>query len=501
MSEPQDARRWFPCYDEPWDKATSDIYVTLPETCRVGSNGILTESWNDPGSGTMTYHWVNNYQIATYLINLIMGNYATWTDYYISPSGDSLPIFNMCWREDSAAAAYDFAIVPNMIGIYSRLFYPYPFEKYGQGVVAPFAYGGMENQTMTTFNRSWITGDRLYEFGYAHELAHMWWGDFVTLADWRHIWLNEGFATYSSALYTEDNYGLDAFAANMLDYQDAYFAYDRDIGRYPIYNPSDLFGAPVYVKGAWILHMLRGLMGDQQFFSGLHQYAAQYAYANASTGEFRSVMEGVSGLNLQRFFDQWVFDQGFPEYTYTWTYEAAGDSFLVHLEIDQNQSNAPIFEMPLRVKVHSTFDYDFTFDNNQALQTYDFLVPTAPINIILDPDNWVLKKVLQGDNLNEGDNNQLPESVELINIYPNPFNGATSILFNIEGNSQEIRLSIYDIQGRQIRNLSSNYLSPDQYLRQWDGRDDGGLNVSSGIYLVRLSTSHSSLARMITYLK
>jgi aminopeptidase N len=133
-----------------------------------------------------------------------MSGYSLWEDYYIAPGGDTIPILNMVFQEDSAMAAYDFEHLPDMMQIFSDRFAPYPFNKYGQGTVTPFPYGAMEHQTMTTINRNWLTGSQDAELGFAHELAHMWWGDLVTLADWRHMWLNEGFAVYASGIFAEE---------------------------------------------------------------------------------------------------------------------------------------------------------------------------------------------------------------------------------------------------------------------------------------------------------
>jgi aminopeptidase N len=155
FSEPQDARWWFPCFDEPWDKATSEMYVTVPENYYVSSNGYLESIYHNPNDQTRTFHWVNDYPIATYLMNfIIMSGYAVWEDNYIAPGGDTIPILNMVYAEDSTMAAYDFGNVPAMMQIFSQQFYPYPFSKYGQGAVAPFPYGAMEHQTMTTMNRT-----------------------------------------------------------------------------------------------------------------------------------------------------------------------------------------------------------------------------------------------------------------------------------------------------------------------------------------------------------
>lgn len=501
MSEPQDARWWFPCYDEPWDKATSEIYVKVPEGFKVGSNGYLAGVVTDSLDETQTYHWVNNYPIATYLISLIMGDYATWNDYYVRSDGDSVPIFYMVAHGDSAAAAYDFATIPAMMTLYSNLYGPYPFNKYGQGAVVPFNSGAMENQTMTTINRFWITGNRGYEFGYAHELAHMWWGDKVTLADWRNIWLNEGFATYSSAVYNGAQYSHDAFIANIIGYRDAYFDYDQNARREPIYAPTDLFGLHVYNKGAWVLHMLRGIIGDTVFFSGMRLYGGIFAYGNASTQEFKNVMENVSGQDLGWFFNEWVFDQGYPIYDYAWSYQTSGDSFLVRLDIAQVQTNAPVFRMPMTVRIVAGGNHDFSIQNYQTLQEYEFAVTSQPETLIIDPDLWILKKTQQVAEIETPGGNLLPVKVDIDNIYPNPFNSSTTISFSVDGRAQEIELKIFDIQGRLVRSLESGRFEPNSYSVSWDGRDNIGHETASGVYLVSLTGPHQALTRKITYIR
>ncbi|OGC89797.1 MAG: hypothetical protein A2W25_02840 [candidate division Zixibacteria bacterium RBG_16_53_22] len=501
MAEPQDARWWFPCYDEPWDKATAEIFATVPETYEVGSNGYLADVIHDQVSHVKTYHWVTNLPIATYLINLIMGDYATWTDYYVEDDGDSIPIFYMVWREDSLDAAYDFATVPDMMSLFSDLFYPYPFEKYGQGSVAPFFAGAMEHQTMTTINRNWITGDRALELGYAHELAHMWWGDLVTMADWRHIWLNEGFATYSSALYNEAAHGEEAFAQTMLDYQNTYYAYEQSAGRHPIFDPPDLFGVNVYVKGAWVLHMLRGITGDQNFYAGLHAYAQTYAYGNATTDEFRDVMEGACGCELDPFFDQWIYGQGFPVYNYSWSWSAEGDSFTVFLDIAQVQVQSPIFTMPVPIGIIAGDTLEIRLDNYLPLQRYQISLQSPPTALLFDPDNWIMDSARVVTGIDDSGRLPLPKELSIENIYPNPFNNSAVIEFAIEGGSQSIRLSIYDINGRLIRRLLEGRYGPAHYSIKWDGLGDGGQRLASGVYCASLSGEKKTAFRKITILR
>jgi len=501
MAEPQDARWWFPCYDEPWDKSTAEIIATVPENYKAASNGYLSEAVHNPADHTRTYHWISDSPIATYLMNLIMGDYASWNDYYITDDNDSILIYNMVWREDSSAAAYDFATVPNMMRVFSGMFGAYPFEKYGQGVVSPFAAGGMEHQTMTTLNRTWITGDRRAELGYAHELAHSWWGNLVTLADWRHIWLNEGFATYASALYNEAAYGETAFALNMLDYQNAYYAYEHDAGRHPIFDPPNLFTVNVYVKGAWVLHMLRGIMGDSSFFGGLRAYASTYAFGNASTDEFRDVMEDVCNCELDSFFAQWVHGQGFPIYNYSWEWRAEGDSFRVSLDIAQIQENSPIFTMPIRIKIVTGDTLEFRLSNYSQIQHYELILHSPPTELLFDPDNWIMDSCRVVTGIDDPIELPLPNAISIENIYPNPFNSSTTIRFVVNDGMQMTSLSIFDIEGRLIRRLMKNHITSARYATMWDGLDDGGQSVASGVYFVRLASGRQNEVKKVTLLR
>ncbi len=502
FAEPQDARWWFPCFDEPWDKATSEMLITVPEDYYVCSNGFLESVYHNPYDQTRTYHWENDDPIATYLISfIIMSDYALWEDYYVMPGGDTIPILNMVFEEDSVMAAYDFEHVPSMIQIFSQLFYPYPFNKYGQGAVSPFPYGAMEHQTMTTMNRNWIQGNRESEVGIAHELAHMWWGDFVTLADWRHMWLNEGFATYASGIFVEQFYSHDQFMEKMLHWKDLYIEHGNTYGHEPIYDPTYIFTVRVYFKGAWVLHMLRGLIGDTDFYNGLYNYAAQFGYGNADTWDLIDVMETTSGEELDWFFDQWVFDQAHPIYQYSWSYTGNGP-YNVNLDVHQVQTAAPPFRMPLTIRIYSGVnEYDFEVENQFEYHSYDFNVPTEPDSLALDPDNWVLKEATELTSIDEGDRPILPNSVELFSPYPNPFNGSVNISFSVEGASQELSVDIYDLLGRKIKTLVNENYEPGYYVLTWDGRGDYNKTLSSGAYFVLLRAGDISQTKKILYIR
>jgi aminopeptidase N len=432
---------------------------------------------------------------------IIMRDYALWEDCYVTPGGDTIPILNLVFEEDSAMAAYDFGNVPAMIQIFNQLFYPYPFNKYGQGAVSPFPYGAMEHQTMTTMNRNWISGTRDSEVGLAHELAHMWWGDFVTLADWRHMWLNEGFATYSSGIFVEQFYSHDDFMEKMLHWKEIYIDHGNQYGHAPIYDPAYLFSVRVYFKGAWVLHMLRDLIGDADFYNGLYNYAAQFGYGNADTWDFIDIMETTSGEELDWFFDQWVFGQAHPIYQYAWSYSGSGP-YDVHLDVQQVQTAAPPFRMPITIRIYSGVnEYDFEVENQNAYHSYDFIVPTEPDSLILDPDNWILKETIEVTSIDDDEEPILPNRVKLHSPYPNPFNGSVNISFSIEGSPQNLTINIFDIMGRKVKTLTNDIYETGYYVLTWDGRGDDGNDLSSGAYFALLRTGDFSQSKKISYLR
>ena len=497
MAEPYDARWWFPCFDEPWDKATADIHVKVPIGLDVASNGLL-ESIDTVGNA-ITYNWRENNLMTTYLLCIGIADYAVWTVKIPDGLGDSLPCIYYLYAEDSLDAIYDFGNVPTMVNIFNNLFGPFPFEKYGMVAVEPFQYGGMEHQTMTTINRTWLDGNRGSEFGIAHELAHQWWGDMVTMSDFRHIWLNEGFATYAEALFAEHFQGPAAYTARIQRCQDYYFYYDQYVGRFPLYDPVLYFNAAEYYKGALVLHMLRGIIGEDDFHAGLLHYASLYRYGNASTSDFRDAMEDISGVDLDYFFHEWIYEQGYPEYQYAWDYSQVGDDYLLNLYIRQVQQNSTIFSMPVQMAVNTPAgETTMTIFNSQQYEIFQISLTDQPLGVQFDPDNWIAKRVQQVSDITDWP--QSPRAFELRQNYPNPFNNRTSISFSIVV-QDHIRLEIFDITGAQVKILYDGEAEAGDHIVTWNGKDDSDNLVSSGTYLCRLAGSQNSAARKITYLK
>ena len=382
LSEPFGAREWWPCKDLNTDKADSvDIRVTVPDGLIVASNGLL-ESEVDNGA-TRTFHWATRYPIATYLVSLAIHPYIHFSDAYTPlAGGDPMPLEFYVFPSHYGAVQTNYALTKDMIGVFAQAYGEYPFvdEKYGH---AEFNWGGgMEHQTLTSLG-GW-SPDLI-----SHELAHQWWGDMVTCADFHHIWLNEGFATWSEAYWVEQAYGEGIYR----DYMEAAAFYGT--GTIYVEDTSDVWGIfdwnLSYNKSSWVVHMLRGVLGDDDFFASLAAYRAAHEFGTAVTEDLRDICEAVSGRDLDAFFEQWIYGAYYPQYVYNWTAGPVGDYSAVDLTIGQVQTNAGVFTMPIDVRVlTSTGTYDFTVENDAASRNYILPVDGDVLAVTLDPDDWIL---------------------------------------------------------------------------------------------------------------
>lgn len=393
LSEPEGARTWWPCKDIPADKATARMVWTVPSTMTATSNGLLN-SVTVPEPGWKSYEWIENYPITTYLIAVTATNFAMWSDWYVTASNDSLPLYHYIYPEDSLDSRTDFADLPDVIAFFVSIYGEYPFmeEKYGH---SEFPWGGaMEHQTLTSYGQSLINGYNTYHWIMVHELSHQWWGDLVTCETWMDIWLNEGFATYSDALWTEFDEGWTAYQNRMASFRTTYFQEDN-YNRFPIYDPDNLWGGTVYQKGAWLLHMLRYVLGDS-FWDFFYEWRAQFSFDAVTTAELQETLESVSGTDLDWYFGEWVYMAGYPEYQWGWQSEPLGsDSSTVTLRIEQVQdlvNQTPIFIMPIEIGVTTTTGYEVhTVQNDIQTQYFNFNVDGNVLDVAFDPDIWILK--------------------------------------------------------------------------------------------------------------
>src|SRR5262245_54859952 len=434
LSEPEDARFWFPCVDEPRDKARFECWITVSNGYFVGSNGVLISAApvapalgpGQPAVSPVVWHWREDHPIATYLMCITLGDYQVREE-----AVDGLPLLYLVFPEDVAKSQVDFENVPAMVRYFSGLYGPYPFDKYGMAAVVPFPYGGMEHQSLTTITRSWLRGDKTYEEGIAHELSHQWFGDLVTPKGWNEIWLNEGFATYHEALWDEHTKGVEA-RNNRMTNAASTFIVEYVLSRYPITDPPEdfIFTPTVYDKGAWILHMLRHEVGDPVFFDILRQYLDSFAYGNVTSADFQATAETVSGQDLDWFFQQWVYEKGYPVFEYSFDSERDGTPsgpgiegtgpWTVHLHLRQTQASidAPLFRVPMEIAVRTVRgEQRFSVMSTAAQEEYAFQVDAQPTDVRLDPDGWVLKRVVPHSSTSpEGE----PSTVQVQRFYPNP---------------------------------------------------------------------------------
>lgn len=352
ISEPNFASTWFPCDDDPSDKALLDISITNYSQYVSVSNGKLIGIYCN---GTKkTYHYSSIYPISTYLVAVYSAQFVNFKDQYISiDKKDTMEIDYYAMPEHYPEAKTDFGEHVDYLKTLSGIFGEYPFikEKYG---VAEFLwnYGAMENQTITGIGYNFIGGNNYFRDTYVHELSHHWWGNSVGPKTWNDIWLNEGFATYSEALYSEAKHGKDALKSTMQSKFSDYF-------KGTLYAPKDLFGETVYDKGAWVLHMLRYEIGDSNFFAVLHKYYDMYKYSNASVEDFKSVCETISGLNLDKFFDQWVYtgtDNIFCSYNFE--NDESENGYTCTINLYQEPQHYSEFHFPLEI--------EFQFDDNST---------------------------------------------------------------------------------------------------------------------------------------
>jgi len=477
LSEPYGARDWWPCKDLNTDKADSvDITVTVPDNLIVASNGLLT-AVTVPEAEKKTYFWQERYPIVTYLVSFTVHPFTILHDEYVSALGDTMPLDYYVVPDRVADATSGYAITPEIITAFAEVFGEYPFfeEKYGH---AHFPWGGgMEHQTLTSLHYGAYS-----EWIIAHELAHQWFGDLVTCADFGHIWLNEGFATWSEAYWQEVHVGIASYHEEMWD--------ARYLGSGTIFveNPSNpwvIFDYDLtYRKASWVPHMLRHILGDEDFFAALRLYLDTYGDGSATTEQFQEVFEDVSGRDLTSFFQQWIYGQFYPVYDFSWSTSPAGTGTRVSIRIDQIQTQTGTFTMPLDVVIETEGGpVTFVIDNSQEVQWYDFLVDDPVTTVSLDPEHWVLRVV---NDVGASAAPDVPVAAHLLGNVPNPFNPATEVRFILPVD-QSVQLAVYDVSGRLVKTLVDEVRPAGDNIARWDGTDRLNRAVASGTYFARLT--------------
>ena len=401
---PNRARFWFPAIDHPADKASAAFTIDAPAAWQVIANGQRVEPAPVAGAGRpdspqadqRRSRWEMTEPISTY--NMVVG--AANFDVHVVGTTCVEPrrcieVTTWLFPEDSGKAAAPFRRAVEMVAHFSTLIAPYPYAKLAH-VQSSTRFGGMENATAIFYDQESLAKGRDIEAMVAHETAHQWFGNAVTPADWPDLWLSEGFATYFANLFFEHADGVERLRQRMET--DRVRVVRSDVSDRPIVDTmeTDLFkllNANSYQKGGWVLHMLRGVVGDRAFFDGMRRYYAGHTHGVATTADFRAAMEQASGRGLDWFFNQWVLQPGFPRFRVTSRWDSAARAAEIVVEQTQRVS-WPTFRLPLTLEIRTeagTTRRVVEVDERREVVRIPGAAPVLAVT--LDPDGWVLKEI------------------------------------------------------------------------------------------------------------
>jgi aminopeptidase N len=396
---PDRARHWLPVVDHPSDKASAEMIVTAPAHYQVISNGLLAEQTDLPGGRRRT-HWRQSVPIAPWLYVLGVARFAV--QHVDTFQGKAIQTW--VYTQDRDAGFHDFA-VPTKAALeyYSDRVGPFAYEKLAN-VQSNSVSGGMEAASAIFYSESSVVGDRNERWRNVviHEIAHQWFGNAVTESDWDDVWLSEGFATYFTLLFIEHQHGRDEFLRGLASSRERVLAFDRENPDYRIVHDNLADTAKVttgqtYQKGAWVLHMLRGMLGDEAFWTGIRAYYRAHMNGHATTADFRGAMERASGRDLRQFFDQWLTRGGLIRLQGDWQHDAIAGVVTVRL---RQADAARLFTMPIQVAVYAAGNAVPTITTVEVSgPTHEFTVPvaTTPDRVVLDPNQLVLLEAQFGE--------------------------------------------------------------------------------------------------------
>ncbi len=474
FSQPYGSGDWWPCKNDLSDKIDSlDIFVKTPLPNRVASVGLLVDSIPD-GDQTI-YHWRHRYPVAACLIGIAVTNYVSFSD-FVEIDGRQLEVLNYVYPEELITAREQARGVLPIITLFCELFTPYPFldEKYGQ---AMFGHpGGVQTQTMGFFSS--------FSFHVmAHELSHMWFCNYVTAATWREIWLNEGFASYCTGLSYEhlnEGYWWPIWKTDVLD-----FIISEPGGSVYVYDTTDVFRVYdprlTYHKGAFLVHMIRWVLGDGQFYQAIRNYLNDPGLANgyATTQDLKNHLEAVSGLDLTEFFDVWFYGEGFPSY-YLNCSIINETQMQVTIEQTQSHPSVEFFKMPVPVKFYGPEkDTTIVFDHRYTGQEFLIDPGFVPDSLTIDPEMWLIS----GNNHYTLGVNELNE--QTVTISPNPVKEILNL--SLEKSNAKTNYQIFDISGNTVLTGGLNR-----------GQASYRINVSNlptGNYLLRVEEGDKRFSR------
>ena len=476
LSEPFGAKTWWPCKESLTDKADSiDLIVTVPKQYKVAGNGLIFKETiiND---SLKTVFWKHRYPITAYLIAFAVTNYAEYYDYAKINDTITIPILEYVYPEDSAAARIKTSDIIDVLKFYCDTFMLYPFvnEKYGQ---AQFGWGGgMEHQTMTflsNFNHELM----------AHELAHQWFGDYITCGSWHDIWLNEGFAVYLEGLTCEQGLAPKSwemwkkntmYQATLYPYGSVYVKDTTSESRIFDYNLT-------YMKGGMLLHLLRGQIGDKAFFEGIRNYLhdPKLAYSYAKINDLKQHFENTCGNDLTYFFDDWYYGEGYPIYKIDW-WQTDDNKLFIKINQRHSAGGDNFFELKLPLKIHSDYGDSLVILNNTKQDEIFIFDENYKIsNIIFDPDTWIITR--------NAVVTQIIKNIDDIDvkITPNPVKNKLQVNLPIETTIKNY--VIFDTLGREFANETLNLRTNKLNINV--------KYINPGIYILNITTTDGFITK------
>ncbi len=357
---PERARFWLPTVDHPSDKATLEFLVFAPEHYKVVANGSL-ENEIKLGNGITFTKWQENVPISTKLMVIGVAKFT------VNELGtfNKIPVSYWVYPKDSAKAVWDFAAGIRPLSYFTEIIGPYPYEKLAH-VQSTTRYGGMENASCIFYAEQTVMGKQRMESLIAHETAHQWFGNSITEQNWHHLWLSEGFATYLTHLYEKYVAGEEVFQNGLIEDRDRVIKFYA-MKQAPIIDTTvtdyvELLNPNTYEKASWVLHMLHDKIGDELFIQTLGEYYRNYRDSTALTADFQKTAERVSGLKLDNFFNQWLWQSGFPVLKWTWK-QKRNEEVLVTIK-----------------QIQKTHLFQFSMDFKLLLENGESRIRTVPVN-------------------------------------------------------------------------------------------------------------------------
>lgn len=525
MSEPTDARKWMPCNDYPYDKALTSIAVRVPIGYSVTGNGKLIQIESD--DITETFYWQHDFPITTYLMFAGATKFGYYNDWYkrVSNPNDSIKIEYYGWQKDiddtttngrNYNAHYAFRNTVKMFELFSAIYGEYPFERYAMTTMPNTWFSGMEHQTNTTLNRNVIrvidrwgrNRENSNQSVIAHELAHQWFGDYVTCSSWNDIWINEGGAVWSEALW-DRRLGEKSYYDNIESEIGTFFWYNGRRQQPPIYAPGssaeEIFNyATTYAKSGIFYHMLSETLGKEKFLMFIKDLFAHFAYQSIDTEQFKEFLKSKypdgAPINIDEFFEQWIYKAGYPKFQIEITSEeiTGTKDFSVDMNIKQIQEGADVpevFRTPLWIKFTSSEgeihqDSIYTRDREEI---HNFTIPFMPVMYEVDTLK-ILCQVVNPPIISVKE--QKTENTESL-VFPNPITAGHdgNISFKNTINSK-VKVEIYDELGQLLKYSYCGKLSAGSYEFEL-----GVFGLSTGNYYVRISNGVKTIYNKFTIIK